>query len=119
MSSGRIMLDGEFKRGKTDKIMIDSPEMLSPLSEILIGHDNGGSGPGWFLDRVDVECHVIGMKQIFPCNKWLAKDEGDGRIERLAPVKTAPVAVAPASAPAAPTTETSTDAGSEESASNG
>ena len=43
----------------------------------------------------------------------------DGRIERLAPVKTAPVAVAPASAPAAPTTEASTDAGSEESASNG
>jgi hypothetical protein len=77
------MLDGEFKKGKTDKITIDSPEMLSPLSEILIGHDNSGPGPGWFLDRVDVECNSIGMKQIFPCNKWLAKDEGDSRIERI------------------------------------
>jgi lipoxygenase homology domain-containing protein 1 len=82
-SSGRIKLDGEFKSGKIDKIKIDSPEMLSPLSEILIGHDNTGAGPGWFLDKIEIECHSIGLKQVFPCKKWLAKDEGDGRIERI------------------------------------
>ena len=31
---------------------------------------------GWFLSKVEVECPSIGMKQVFPCEKWLAKDEG-------------------------------------------
>ncbi len=38
---------------------------------------------GWYLSKVDIECPAIGMKQVFPCEKWLAKDEGDGRIERM------------------------------------
>jgi hypothetical protein len=57
--------------------------MISPLSHIIIGHDNSGRGPGWFCDKVDVECQSIGMKQVFPCGKWLAKDEDDCLIERL------------------------------------
>lgn len=84
VSSGKIILnDGEFKRGKCDKLMVDSPEMLSPLSQILIGHDNSGAGPGWFLDKVEVLCNSIGLKQVFPCNKWLAQDEDDHKIERI------------------------------------
>lgn len=81
-SSGRIKLtDGEFKRGKIDRLTIDVPKMLSPLSRVLIGHDN--SGGDWFLDRVDVECPMIGMKQVFPCGKWFSKEVDDGRIERI------------------------------------
>lgn len=57
--------------------------MISPLSHVIIGHDNSGAGPGWFLDRVDVECPSIGMKQVFPCDRWLARDEDDGLIERI------------------------------------
>ena len=46
-SSGKLMLeDGEFERGRIDKLFIESPILLSPLSQILIGHDNSGAGPG-------------------------------------------------------------------------
>ncbi|CAF5146415.1 unnamed protein product, partial [Rotaria sp. Silwood1] len=31
---------------------------------------------------VVVECPSTGIKQTFPCNNWLADDEGDKRIER-------------------------------------
>lgn len=83
-SSGKIVLnDGEFDRGMADKLFVQSPHMLTPVEELLIGHDNSGIGPGWFLDRVEVECPVTGMLQTFPCGKWFAKDEGDGRIERI------------------------------------
>ena len=83
-SSGRIYLtDGKFKAGKSDIFNVDVDKMLSPISYIIIGHDNSGRGPGWFLDRIDIECLTIGMVQKFPCNKWLAKDEDDGLIERI------------------------------------
>jgi hypothetical protein len=83
-SSGKLQLsDGKFERGMADKLFVPSPLMLTPIEEILIGHDNSGVGPGWFLDRVEIECPVTGMVQTFACGKWFAKDEGDGRIERI------------------------------------
>ena len=83
-SSGRFFLtDGHFKAGRADIFNVDVERMMSPLSHIIIGHDNSGRGPGWFLDRVEVDCQVIGMKQVFPCNKWLATDEDDHAIERI------------------------------------
>jgi hypothetical protein len=83
-SSGRITLKGgEFERSNVDKIQVESERMLAPLSRLLIGHDNSGRQAGWFLDKVVVETPSIGMKQTFPCGKWLAKDEDDGRIERM------------------------------------
>ena len=46
-TSNRIMLqDGHFDRGKVDEFHVESPKFLTPLSQILIGHDNSGSGPG-------------------------------------------------------------------------
>jgi len=83
-SSGRIDLaEGKFERGMADKMIIESPKLLSPLTQVLIGHDNSGSGAGWYLDRVEVDCATTGLSQVFPCEKWLAKDEADGRIERI------------------------------------
>jgi hypothetical protein len=32
--------------------------------------------------QVVVDCPSTGIKQTFPCNRWLADDEGDKRIER-------------------------------------
>lgn len=52
-SSSKIFLSGgKFERKSIDTITIDGPEDLSPLTEIDIGHDNSGFGPGWFLDKV-------------------------------------------------------------------
>ena len=46
-TSGRILLqDGQYERGKIDEFRIESPSNLTPLSQILIGHDNSGQGPG-------------------------------------------------------------------------
>jgi lipoxygenase homology domain-containing protein 1 len=87
-SSGRIQLaEGVFKRGQIDKLNIDVPKLLTPVSRVLIGHDN--SGGGWFLSKVDVICPTTGMKQVFPCEKWLALDLDDGKIERMLKENTA------------------------------
>ena len=88
MSSGRIQLtDGVFKKGQVDKLNIDVPKLLTPVSRVLIGHDN--SGGGWFLSHVDVLCPTMGMKQVFPCEKWLALDVEGGKIERILKENTA------------------------------
>jgi lipoxygenase homology domain-containing protein 1 len=82
-SSGRIELTGgKFKRGKSDIITVQTSKLLSPLSKLIVGHDNSGSGPGWFLSRVEVDCPLTGIKQVFPCERWLARDQDDKKIER-------------------------------------
>lgn len=51
-----------------------------------IGHDNSGSFAGWKLSYVEVDALSLRKKLFFPCNMWLAEDEGDGKTEReLAP----------------------------------
>ena len=82
ISSGRIPLtDGVFKRGQIDKINIEVPKLLTPVSRVLIGHDN--SGGGWFLSHLEVHCPTVGMEQVFPCERWLSLNEDDGKIERI------------------------------------
>ena len=55
---------------------------LGKLHRINIGHDNSSRSPGWFLDKVTVE--DLDEKRVyeFPCNRWLAKDQDDGKISR-------------------------------------
>ena len=53
---------------------------VGDLKQLKIGHDNKGFGPGWHLKEVSIECNHKNF--IFPCNKWLDKREGDGKIER-------------------------------------
>ncbi|GFN87702.1 hypothetical protein PoB_001420800 [Plakobranchus ocellatus] len=82
-TSGKIWLDnGDFERGREDIFKVDVAKKLSPLTKIEVGHDGSGVGPGWFLDYVTVFSPASGIEQYFPCNKWLATDEGDGLICR-------------------------------------
>ncbi|XP_077979346.1 lipoxygenase homology domain-containing protein 1-like [Glandiceps talaboti] len=82
-NSGKIWLqDGKFERGRTDICNIECATLLSPLSKLVIGHDNSGAGAGWHLEKVEVYCASTGITQVFMCNKWFADDEGDGCIER-------------------------------------
>ncbi|XP_033751254.1 lipoxygenase homology domain-containing protein 1-like isoform X2 [Pecten maximus] len=82
-TSGKIWLEtGKFERGTTDIFNVDVVEMLSPLKEIEIGHDNSGLGPGWYLEQVIVFCPSTGIEQVFPCQKWFATNSGDGQIQR-------------------------------------
>jgi len=59
---------------------------LGELEKITIGHDNTGSRPGWFLDKVEIIRDSPHKKWTFPCEQWLAVDEGDGKISRVLPV---------------------------------
>jgi lipoxygenase homology domain-containing protein 1 len=83
-SSGRIELrQKKFKRDKVEVINVNTNKLLSPLKKLIVGHDNSGPAPGWYLNRVDVECPLTGIKQVFPCDRWLARDQDDRKIERV------------------------------------
>uniref|UniRef100_A0A3B4DKH5 PLAT domain-containing protein n=1 Tax=Pygocentrus nattereri TaxID=42514 RepID=A0A3B4DKH5_PYGNA len=82
-NSGKIFLEGgKFERGLTDIFNIEIAALLSPLSRVTIGHDNGGVNAGWYCDKVVVSCPFTGIEQTFPCSKWLDEQEGDGLVER-------------------------------------
>jgi hypothetical protein len=54
---------------------------LGELFKIKIRHDNSGTMPGWFLDKIEItEGKTL---YTFICNKWLADDEDDKKIERI------------------------------------
>lgn len=40
-----------------------------------------GLRSGWFLASVQITVPVQGRQYMFPCNRWLDKDEADGRVE--------------------------------------
>ncbi|XP_016111282.1 lipoxygenase homology domain-containing protein 1 [Sinocyclocheilus grahami] len=82
-NSGKIFLEGgTFERGLTDIFNVEIAALLSPLSRVTIGHDNGGVSAGWYCDKVVIFCPFTGIEQTFPCSKWLDEDEADGLIER-------------------------------------
>ncbi|XP_062503862.1 lipoxygenase homology domain-containing protein 1-like isoform X2 [Corticium candelabrum] len=85
VNSGKIQLDNNkrnFVRGRTDLFNVESVNNLCPLKKVVVGHDNKGIGAGWYLEKVVVECLSSGLSQVFLCNAWLDRSEGDGLIER-------------------------------------
>ncbi|KAK2819320.1 hypothetical protein Q5P01_024881 [Channa striata] len=82
-NSGKIFLEGgDFERGRIDIFNVEICELISPLSRVTIGHDNGAVGAGWYCEKVVIYCPFTGIEQTFPCGMWLDEDEGDGLIER-------------------------------------
>ncbi|XP_047448234.1 lipoxygenase homology domain-containing protein 1 [Mugil cephalus] len=82
-NSGKVFLEGgNFERALTDIFNVEIAALLSPLSRVTIGHDNGGVSAGWYCEKVVVYCPFTGIEQTFPCGKWLDEKEGDGLIER-------------------------------------
>ncbi|EDQ93112.1 uncharacterized protein MONBRDRAFT_31037 [Monosiga brevicollis MX1] len=71
----------DFRRGHTDVFAVSSRK-IGTLKRLRIWHDNGGAGPAWFLDAVEVVDEASGQTYRFECNRWLAKDEDDGQISR-------------------------------------
>lgn len=79
----RMGADGD-RVGTTgvDSLTVQLP-CLGDVSRIHVRHDNTGVAPGWFLDRVVVRNEDTGREWTFPCQRWLARHEDDGEIERL------------------------------------
>lgn len=52
-NSGKIFLEGgAFERGLIDIFNVEICELISPLSRVTIGHDNGAVGAGWYCEKV-------------------------------------------------------------------
>uniref|UniRef100_A0A672U8Y0 Lipoxygenase homology PLAT domains 1 n=1 Tax=Strigops habroptila TaxID=2489341 RepID=A0A672U8Y0_STRHB len=73
-------LGNYFERGRVDEFTIDTMD-IGKINRILIGHDNVGLRCGWFLASVQITVPVQGRQYMFPCNRWLDKDEADGRVQ--------------------------------------
>ncbi|XP_038026963.1 lipoxygenase homology domain-containing protein 1 isoform X1 [Anas platyrhynchos] len=73
-------LGNYFERGRVDEFTLDTMD-IGKINRILIGHDNVGLRSGWFLASVQITVPVQGRQYMFPCNRWLDKDEADGRVE--------------------------------------
>ena len=49
------------------------------MQSIVIGHDS--ETKKWFIDKVFVSCEQRSEQTEFSCHRWIARSEGDGRLE--------------------------------------
>ena len=90
-STDELMLDTQknnFEVGSTDVFSIDTQNDLGDLQRVRIRHDNTVTadprgGPGWFLQSIRIHNEDTDQEWTFPCERWLAVDEDDGRIDRM------------------------------------
>ncbi|XP_022779645.1 uncharacterized protein LOC111321123 [Stylophora pistillata] len=75
-----------FQRGQENNFVITLPRRLGNLSHIRIWHDNYGTNASWYLSRVSVEDLRTEDRWYFICERWLAVEEDDGKVERILPV---------------------------------
>ncbi|CAH3045073.1 unnamed protein product [Porites lobata] len=83
--SGERRLDNDsnnFENGQKDSFPVSCATSLGRLTKIRIGHDNTGFGAAWFLDKVVIEDSKTGETVEFPCQRWFATSEDDGKIIR-------------------------------------
>ncbi|XP_077985128.1 polycystin-1-like protein 2 [Glandiceps talaboti] len=92
MNSGtRKMEDSErdadmlYEKGSITKFIVATHGPLGRLLSLRIWHDNSGKGAAasWFLTRVEVIDVQTDNKYFFLCDKWLAVEKGDGKVERF------------------------------------
>ncbi|CAF3412739.1 unnamed protein product, partial [Rotaria socialis] len=85
--TGIRLLDAErpiVERGDIDSLLMAVPRSLGMLNFLRIRHDNSGKGSdaSWFLKYVII-CDLQTMeKTYFICQRWLAVEKDDGKIER-------------------------------------
>ncbi|XP_019639730.1 PREDICTED: LOW QUALITY PROTEIN: polycystic kidney disease protein 1-like 2 [Branchiostoma belcheri] len=80
LQDGRRQL---FQGGSVDSFLVSCENPLGPLTHIHVWHDNSGHSPAWYLSKVVIQHVTSGQLDYFICNKWLALDEDDGRIDRM------------------------------------
>ncbi|UJR13336.1 hypothetical protein I4U23_000354 [Adineta vaga] len=77
-----------LQRGGVDAFLMSVPKSLGLLNCIRIWHDNSGKGSSssWFLKYLIIRDLQTMEKSHFICQRWLAVEKDDGKIERLLPV---------------------------------
>ncbi|XP_071795423.1 lipoxygenase homology domain-containing protein 1-like [Asterias amurensis] len=72
----------KFERKNVDEFIVEAVS-LRALKKIRIGHDGTGAGAGWMLDKVVISQEGKAESEVvFPCKRWLDRDEDDGQIVR-------------------------------------
>jgi hypothetical protein len=71
-----------FEAGEKDSFTINLPSKIKKIQKIKIGHDNSGFSSGWHLEKVQLVSPNRDL-YVFECNRWLADNEDDGKIERI------------------------------------
>ena len=72
-----------FGRGSVNVFMLSVKEPLGELSHIKLWHDNSGRNPQWFVNKVVIRELKANKTWFFVCNRWLAAERDDGKIERV------------------------------------
>ncbi|XP_072452062.1 polycystin-1-like protein 2 [Chiloscyllium punctatum] len=77
-----------FERGGVDGFLLTTLFPLGDLQSIRLWHDNSGSSPSWYVNRVTVLDLETDERWCFLCNSWLAIDVGDCLLDKTFPVAT-------------------------------
>ena len=55
---------------------------LGSIHKMKLRHDNSMLNPAWFVERVEIEDLTADRQFLFHCERWLAKNKEDKKIER-------------------------------------
>ncbi|XP_062933378.1 lipoxygenase homology domain-containing protein 1 isoform X1 [Cynocephalus volans] len=69
-----------FERGRVDEFTLETLN-IGTINRLVIGHDSTGIHAGWFLGSVQIRVPRQGKQYTFPANRWLDKNQADGRLE--------------------------------------
>ncbi|KAL2778057.1 lipoxygenase homology domain-containing protein 1 isoform 6 [Daubentonia madagascariensis] len=69
-----------FERGRVDEFTLETLN-IGTINRLVIGHDNTGLHASWFLGSVQIRVPRQGKQYTFPANRWLDKNQADGRLE--------------------------------------
>ena len=72
-----------FEAGQMDEFAVHASLSLNQPKKVRVGHDNSGAASGWHLKKVVLTHKQSNQKYTYLCDRWLARDEDDGKIERV------------------------------------
>ncbi|XP_042196318.1 polycystic kidney disease protein 1-like 2 [Callorhinchus milii] len=77
-----------FESGGVDVFLLATLFPLGDLQSIRMWHDNSGSSPAWYVNRVTVHDLETDQRWCFLCNSWLAIDVGECLLDKTFSVAT-------------------------------
>ena len=74
-----------FQTADVNPFLLQTYDYLGVPAYIRIWHDSSGKGnkASWFLSKIVIVDLQTKQWYLFKCDKWLARDEDDGRTERI------------------------------------
>ncbi|XP_030838662.1 uncharacterized protein LOC105447429 isoform X2 [Strongylocentrotus purpuratus] len=77
--------EGRFEAGNEDEFNVQVGN-IGEIYKIRISHDNQTEFAGWLCEEVRMQDTHTGEEIVFPCQRWMSRDEDDGEICRELPV---------------------------------